>query len=141
MIVFAGVYAMFTAVDGVALGVMVRRWAEAGMGQNVLFETAYAVRQVEAGLFAVQWFVFGIAAGLFCPAFLMSSVDRRWAIGMGVLSALASAGTLTFGVVQAQTGFSEVSMAFQSGLYLGILWIVAAGAFLYLSPVVDSQVG
>lgn len=139
MIVFAGVYAIFTAVDGVALGVMVRRWAEAGTDQNVLFEAAYAVRQVEAGLFALQWFVFGIAAGLFSPAFLMSSVQRRWAIGMGVLSALASAGTLAFGVVQAQNGFSEVSMTFQSGLYVGVLWIAAAGAFLYRSPV-DSQI-
>lgn len=139
MILFAGVYAIFAAVDGVALGIVVRRWAEAGMGQNVLFETAYAVRQVEAGLFALQWFVFGIAAGLFSPAFLMSTVERRWAIGMSVLSAMASAGTLAFGVVQAQTGFSEVSMAFQSGLYLGVLWIAAAGAFLYGSPV-DSQI-
>lgn len=135
MLVFAGVYAIFVAVDGVALGVMVRRLAEGGTEQNLLFETAFAVRQVEAGLFGVQWFIFGIAVGLFAPAFIRSEIDRRWRVAMGALSALASLGTLAFGVVQSQTGFSAISMAFQTGLYLGVLWIAGAGIFLYRSPV------
>ena len=139
MIVFAGVYAIFTAVDGVALGVMVRRLAEAGPEQQLLlYETAYAVRQVEAGLFGIQWFMFGVGAGLFAVAFFKSELDRPWSLGMTLLSGVASVGTLAFGVVQAQTGFSELSMAFQAGLYAGVLWIAAAGVFLHRSPEHDT---
>ena len=129
--VFASIYAIFTAVDGVALGVLVRRLAEADPGrQELLYESAFAVRQVEAGLFGLQWFVFGIAMAAFATAFLRSDLDRTWALGLGMLSVLASLGTLAFGVVQVQTGFTELSMAFQPGLYLGVLWVVAAGVFL-----------
>lgn len=135
MIMFGGVYAIFTAVDGVALGVMVRRLAAAGTEQQqLLYEAAYAVRQVEAGLFGVQWFVFGLGVGLFAPAFLKSKLERPWSIGMAVLSGAASLGTLAFGTVQAQTGFSPVSMAFQTGLYVAVLWIFATGVFLYRCP-------
>lgn len=138
MIVFAAVYAIFAAVDGVALGVLVRRLAEAGADrQDLLFEAAFAVRQVEAGLFGLQWFMFGLGAALFAPAFLGSDLDRRWSLGMGVLSGLAGLGTLMFGIVQAQLGFSETSMAFQTGLYVGIVWILAAGVLLARSPEPD----
>lgn len=137
MIVFAGVYAIFAAVDGVALGVLVRRWAEAGGQHDLYFETAFAVRQVEAGLFALQWFMFAVAASLFAPAFFKSPLHRRWSRGMGVLSVLASLGALSFAIVQAQTGFTETSMAFQAGLYLGVAWILAVGLFLFRSPTQD----
>jgi hypothetical protein len=135
--VFAGVYAVFAAVDGVALGVLVRRLAASGFDSNVLFEAAYAVRQVEAGLFALQWFMFGVAAAMYSAAFLRAELSGKWSPGMGALSALASVGTLAFGIVQAQTGFTETSMAFQTGLYVGVFWIAAVGIFLYRSPVAD----
>jgi hypothetical protein len=74
MVVCASVYAVFTAVDGVALGIMVDRWAEAAPEQQqLLYETAFAVRQIEAGLFSLQWLMFGIAAGLFAGAFFASA--------------------------------------------------------------------
>ena len=138
MVVFAAVYAVFAAVDGVALGVLVRRWASAGGEQSLLFEGAYAVRQVEAGLFALQWLMFGVAAAMYAPAFLKAHLEGRWSQGMATLSALASVGTLSFGVAQAQLGFTETSMAFQSGLYIGVLWVVAVGVFLYRSPGEDA---
>jgi hypothetical protein len=134
MIIFAGVYAVFAAVDGVGIGVLVRRLAAAGSDNHVLFEAAYAVRQVEAGLFALQWFMFGLAAAMYSLAFLRSRLGTLWSSGMAVLSALASLGALAFAVVQAQTGFTETSMAFQTGLYLGVLWILAVGIFLVKSP-------
>ena len=72
--VCASVYAVFIAVDGVALGIMVDRWAEAGPEQQeLLYETAFAVRQIEGGLFRIQWLMFGIAAGLFAGAFFASA--------------------------------------------------------------------
>lgn len=57
---------------------------------------------------------------------------------MSFLSGVASVGTLAFGVTQAQTGFSEISLALQAGLYAGVLWIVAAGVFLHRSPEDDN---
>jgi hypothetical protein len=134
MIVFAAVYAVFAAVDGVGLGILVRRLAAAG-NDSVLFEAAYAVRQVEAGLFALQWFMFGVAAAMYSAAFFRTRSAGRLFYGMAMLSAVASVGTLAFAVVQAQTGFTETSMAFQTGLYLGVLWVLAVGIFLVRSPV------
>lgn len=138
MVVCAGVYAVFVAVDGVALGIVVDRWAEAGPGeQELLYETAFAVRQIEGGLFALQWLMFGIVAALFAVAFFISagSASRcRWLSSMGWLSALAGLGALAFAVVQAQTGYSPLSMAFQIGLYLGGAWVLAAAVFLHRHP-------
>lgn len=135
MIVFVAVYAIFAAVDGVALGVLVRRLAASSSESGLLFETAYAVRQVEAGLFALQWFVFGCAALLFAPAFFLTRGIGRWAPGMGALSLAACLGAVTFGVVQAQDGFTATSMAFQTGLYVGVAWIILAGVFLLATRV------
>ncbi len=50
------------------------------------------------------------------------------------MSVVASIGALSFGIIQAQTGYSDVSMAFQTDLYLGVVWIVAVGLFLYRHP-------
>lgn len=118
MVVCASVYAVFIAVDGVALGIMVNRWAEAGPEQQeLLYEIAFAVRQIEAGLFSMQWLMFAIAAGLFAGAFFASAQTPfrlDWLSGMGWLSVVASIGVLSFGIVQAQTGFSDLSMASQT---------------------------
>lgn len=138
MLVCASVYAIFIAVDGVALGIMVERWAAADAGERaLLFETAFAVRQIEAGLFGIQWLMFGIASGLFAVAFFASAqrmFRMEWLSCMGWLSAAASLGTLAFGTVQAHTGFSELAMAFQTGLYAGVAWIIAVGVFLLRNP-------
>ncbi|WP_224332677.1 hypothetical protein [Haloprofundus halobius] len=138
MVVCVGVYGIFAAVDGVALGVMVDRWAAAGPEQQeLLYETAFAVRQIEGGLFSIQWFMFGIAAGLFAGAFFTSSESSArldWFSGMGILSAMASLGALSFAIVQAH-GYTDLSMTFQTGLMPGVIWIVAVGVFLYRHPV------
>lgn len=138
MLVCAGVYAIFAAVDGVALSIMVDRWAAAGPDQqDMLYETAFAVRQIEGGLFSLQWFMFGIAAGLFAGAFFASAkspIRFGWFSGMGWLSVLASIGALAFGIVQAH-GYTDLSMSFQAGLLPGVIWVVAVGIFLYRNPV------
>ena len=138
MVVSAGVYAVFAAVDGVALGIMANRWvgAEAEQ-QGVVFEAAFAVRQIEAGLFSLQWLMFGIAAALFAVAFFAgarSALRPGWLSGMGWLSIVASIGTIAFGLVQAQNGFSPISMAFQTGLYPPVLWLIGVAWFLYRHP-------
>lgn len=138
MMLCAGVYAIFIAVDGVALGILVNRWAAAGPAQQeMIYETAFAVRQIEGGLFSIQWLLFGLAAGSFAGAFFASAespVRVGWMSGMGWLSALASVGALAFGVVQAY-GYSDLSMDFQTGLFPGVVWAIAIGVFLYRNPV------
>ncbi|MCZ2857472.1 hypothetical protein [Blastococcus sp. VKM Ac-2987] len=138
MLLCAGVYAVFAAVDGVALGVMVRRWAEAGPDERgLLYETAFAVRQVEGGLFSLQWLLFGIAAGLLAVAFFTTArgvLRGGWSGTMAWLSVVASFGALSFAITQAQTGYSDLSMTMQLGLYLGFAWIAAVGLYLFLVP-------
>ncbi len=88
--------------------------------------------------------MFGIAAGLFAGAFFASAerpFGLRWLSVMGWLSVVASIGALSFGIVQAQTGYSDVSMAFQTGLYVGVVWIVAIGVFLYRHPEYTGTLG
>lgn len=139
MVLCASVYAVFIAVDGVALGILVNRWATAEPEQQeVLFEAAFAVRQIEGGLFSLQWLMFGLAAGLFAGAFFASAQTPfrlNWMAGMGWLSVVASIGALSFGVVQAYTGYSGLSMSFQLGIYVGALWVIVVGVFLYRNPV------
>lgn len=136
MVVFASVYAVFIAVDGVALGILVDRWAAAGPERkDLLFEAAFAVRQIEAGLFGIQWLIFGIASGLFAAAFLGHEAPRRtrgmrW---MGGLSGVSALGAIAFGIAQARSGFTETSMAFQTGLLPGVVWTLAVGLFLHRS--------
>jgi hypothetical protein len=138
MLVCVGVYAVFTAVDGVALGILVDRWAQAEPAdQQLLYETAFAVRQIEGGLFSLQWFMFGLCAVLFAGAFFAGAgtpFRRGWFSALGWLSVLAGAGALSFAVVQAQTGYSDLSMSFQAGLYPGVVWILAVAMFLHRHP-------
>jgi hypothetical protein len=100
MVIFASVYAIFIAVDGVALGILVDRCAAAGPErQELLYETAFAVRQIEGGLFSIQWLMFGVAAGLYAGAFFASAEKpfrRGWLTVLGWSSAVASIGTLAF---------------------------------------------
>ncbi|MFE7632241.1 hypothetical protein [Kocuria sp. NPDC057446] len=138
MVVYAGLYAVFVAVDGVALGIMVDRWAGAGPGQqDLLYETAFAVRQIEGGLFSLQWLMFGIVAGLFAVAFFIkarSTARGRWSNILGWIIAITCLGALSFGVVQSNTGYSDLSMAFQTGIYIGGVWVLVVAWFLHREP-------
>lgn len=138
MLLAASVYAVFTAVDGVALGILVRRWAQAPPEQqDLLYEAAFAVRQIEGGLFSLQWLLFGVGCALFAAALFSSArspLRRGWLSSLGWLSVVASFGALSFGVVQAQTGYTELSMATQAGLYLGVVWLLAVALFLHRYP-------
>ncbi len=58
--------AALQAVDGVALKVMVDRWATAtGTDQVTIFEAAFAVRQIEVGLASLMSLVFGLTVAVF----------------------------------------------------------------------------
>jgi hypothetical protein len=132
-------YGVYIAVDGVALKIMVDRWAAAGPDtQELLFETAFAVRQIEAGLVAVVWLMFGITGLLYGGAFFASAATSfrlGWLSGLGWLSVAAGIGAVGTGLVQAHTGFSDISMTVAGiGTPLFALWVLAVGVFLFRCP-------
>jgi len=58
--------AALQAVDGVALKVMVDRWATAPASAKLLFlQTAFAVRQIEIGLASVTSVLFGLTVSMY----------------------------------------------------------------------------
>lgn len=119
------------AVDGIALKVMVDQWAAAGPDDKpLLFEAAFAVRQVEVGLASMVSVFFGLTAVLYAAA-LLSSGTKCW---LGWLGVIAGVATVVSGIVQAYTGFSDLAMAagMPSNLLL-LLWILSVGVFLLRS--------
>ena len=138
------IYGVYVAVDGVALRIMVDRWAAAGPDtRELLFETAFAVRQIEAGLVGVIWLLFGVAGLLYGGAFFAGAgtpFGPGWPSGMGWLGVAAGGGAAATGVVQAHTGFSALSMTVAGiGVPLFALWVLAVGVFLFREPEHDDE--
>ena len=126
------VAAALQAVDGVALKVMVDRWAAAsGEAKGRAFEAALAVRQVEVGTASLLSTTFGLTLVAFAIAMLRGRRYPAWLGWMGLLGAL---GTLAAGVAQAYTGFSELAMdlSMPAGCLL-MLWAIVLGPFLWRS--------
>ena len=100
--------AALQAVDGVALKVMVDRWADApASAKLLLLQTAIAVRQIEIGLASVTSLLFGLTVSKYGGALWLDARFPRW------ISALALAGgipTAIAGVTMAFTGFSNLAM-------------------------------
>ncbi len=96
------------AVDGIALKVMVDRWARASPeSQSLLFEGAFAVRQIEIGFASIVMLFFGLTAMLYVGAFWLSEDAPNW---LGWLAMLSGAAMLVSGIMYAYTGFSETAM-------------------------------
>jgi hypothetical protein len=122
--------AVLQAVDGVALKVMVDRWAGAsGEARVRAFESAFAVRQIEIGLASLLSVLFGLTISAFGVSMLPG---RRFPAWLGWLGLLGGLGTIAAGVVQAYTGFSALSMmlSMPAGCVL-LLWAILVGAFLW----------
>ncbi len=122
--------AALQAVDGVALKVMVDRWAQAtGEARAHAFEGAFAVRQIEIGLASLLSVLFGLTTSAFGISLFLS---RRFPNWLGWLGLVGGLGTLAAGVVQAYTGFSELAMILSMPAnFLLLLWAIAVGAFMW----------
>ena len=126
--------AALQAVDGVALKVMVDRWAQAtGEARARAFESAFTVRQIEIGLASLLSVLFGLTIAAFGLALLVSRRFPKW---LGWLGFVGGLGTVAAGIAQAYTGFSAlammVSMPASSVL---LLWAIAVGVFMWrLAP-------
>lgn len=117
------------AVDGIALKVMVDRWAEAPADvQALYFEGAFAVRQVEVGLAAMGLLFFGATAACYAAASWRGEDVPGW---LGWAAAASAIGLLVAGLLYAYTGFSDPAMtAVTVATLLMAVWIVGAGVFL-----------
>ena len=116
--------AALQAVDGVALKVMVDRWAAAtGDARQLTFEAVFAVRQIEIGLASLFSLVSGLTLLVFALALVRSTRYATWLGGLGLIAA---------GSAQATTGFSEgamtLSMAASAVL---LLWVILAGVRMW----------
>jgi hypothetical protein len=116
--------AALQAVDGVALKRVVDRWAAAAADKKaVVFEAAFAVRQIEIGLAAFLSLVTGLTIVAFGLTLYFNPKGSRrfaWAALANGLIFVAS------GVAQETTGFSSVSMMLSAtGSLLLLVWMVA----------------
>src|SRR5215831_7887895 len=118
------------AVDGVALRLMVKRWAQSdGEARSRAFEGAFAVRQIEIGMASLLSVLFGLTVVVFAIAMLWG---RRFPVWLGWLGLLGGFGTVAAGVAQAYTGFSPLAMDLgMPASCLLLLWALAAGMFLW----------
>jgi hypothetical protein len=114
------------AVDGIALKVMVDRLASAApASQPMIFEAAFALRQIEIGLASILALFLGLAAVLYGTAQL-SDAGRENRLGW--LGIAGGAATFAGGVVQAHLGFADASMAITMPASLLLLaWAVLVG--------------
>lgn len=133
--------AALQAVDGIALKVLVDRWAEApAESQALLFEGAYAVRQIEGSLLALFVFGLGLTVLVYGVALVIDEEAPNW---LGMLGIAAGPLTVILAVPLAFDPFGEatghaggIGLLFGIGFLgnlLGFLWIVLVGRFLLQS--------
>ncbi|NJM28357.1 MAG: hypothetical protein HC856_09365 [Pseudanabaena sp. RU_4_16] len=126
--------AALQAVDGVALKVMVDRWAIAtGETRTIVFEAAFAVRQIEIGLASLLSILTGFTLTIFGFAILLST---RYPIWLGWIGLVNGLGTVGAGAAQASTGFSDLSMILSMSTSVVLLvWAIAVGILMWqLAP-------
>lgn len=126
--------AALQAVDGVALKLVVDRWAQAsGEARALAFEAAFPVRQVEIGFASLLSLIFGLTVSVFGIALLLSPRFASWSGWLGLVS---GGGTVAAGIAQAYTGFSSLamSMSMPASLLLLIGTIVIGVRLWRLAP-------
>ena len=126
--------AALQAVDGVALKVMIDRWAQAsGEARARAFESAFAVRQIEIGLASLLSVLFGFTIAAYGIALLFSPRFPRWLGGLGLVGGFAA---VAAGIAQAYTGFSALAMMLSmSASAVLLLWAIIVGVFMWrLAP-------
>ena len=133
------VYAALQAVDAVSNHVMVHRWAAAsGDARALVYEAAFAVRQIEVGLASLFSLLLGSTLITFGIAMHLSARYPTW---LGGLSLLGGLGIVAAGLEQAYNGFSALALnlSMMAG-FVALLWIVITGCLMWrLAPQLGSD--
>ena len=135
-LLYAAVFAVQMAVDGVALKGAVDRWvtATAAGEKQAAFLTASAVRDLEKGLAGFFQILGGTALLALGLSIAIGRLLPRW---VGWVAVLAGAGLLAGGVVTAHTGFSSTASAVLLGPSLLLLvFVLGASVPMWRGPAV-----
>lgn len=121
------------AVDGVALKAMVNAWATAPAGsKEMLFNAAFAVRQIEIGLASMTALLSGLTISIYGIALIR---DLRFPKFLGVIALAGGVPTALAGVVMAYTGFSDLAMNLNlPANSLVLFWMIALGVYVWREP-------
>lgn len=94
-----------------------------------IFESAFAVRQVEIGMASLLSLLFGLTVTTFGVSLLYSRRFPKWLGRVGLLGGL---GTIAAGFAQAYTGFSQLAMVLSmSASAVLLVWVIALGVLLW----------
>jgi hypothetical protein len=108
----------------------------------LVFEAAFAVRQIEVGLTSYFGLVFGVTLGSFGLAMLFSSRYPGW---LAIVGLLAGLGTMLIGMEQAAHGFSDLALnLFMVVGLVDLAWVALSGVLMWrlgprLSEVADAR--
>jgi hypothetical protein len=132
VIVSLAVATALQAVDGIALKIMVDKWADAPTAQkDMAFHAAFAVRQVEVGLASMLSLVMGVTVIVYGAALLVANIYPKWLGGLAIVGGIPTA---IASVVMAYTGFSGWAMAINMpASSLLLVWMIALGVFMWRS--------
>lgn len=121
------------AVDGVALKAMVNAWAAAPADQKeMLFNAAFAVRQIEIGLASMTALLSGLTISIYGIALMR---DLRFPTLLGVTAIAGGVPTAIAGVVMAYSGFSNSAMNINlPANSLVLCWMIALGVYVWREP-------
>jgi hypothetical protein len=122
--------AALQAVDGVALKVMVDRWASsAGPEKDMLFYAAFGVRQIETGTASMFCILMGCTVILYG---LAQKVDGRFSNLLVWLAVVGGLGTAIAGLVMTQTGFSNATMLINMPAnVLLLIWMIFTAIWMW----------
>lgn len=125
--------AALQAVDGIAVKSMVDAWAAAPEGQKeMIFQSAFSVRQIEIGLASIFGLVAGFTVMLYGVAQLTDARFPKW---LGLLGLAGGALTFVGGLAVAYSHFSGTAMMINmpAGI-LVTLWMLALGIYVWIKP-------
>lgn len=127
------VAAALQAVDGIALKMMVNAWSHAPEREKeMLFYSAFAVRQIEVGLASIMSLLLGITVAIYGIALLIDLSFPKW---LGVLAIVGGVPTAIAGIVIAYTGFSGLAMTINMpSSSLLLCWMIVLGVYVWRKP-------
>ena len=122
-VLYAAVFAVQMAVDGVALKGAIHRWvtASGAAEKQAAFLAASAVRDLEKGLGGFFQMLGGTSLLALGLSIVIGALLPRW---LGFVAVLAGVGLLAGGVLTAHTGFSSTASAVLLGPSLLLLVLV-----------------